>query len=91
LTLLEAWPYRSAEVFDGYVVRSAESPRPAVAPTRVAAAPPSGGVSRWRNLAYALQWWLFAGAAVFFWAAVIRRAAVERRTERSDTAPPVPV
>ena len=37
------------------------------------------GVGRWRNLAYALQWWLFAAAAVFFWWPVLRRAALEQR------------
>jgi hypothetical protein len=38
-----------------------------------------GGVGKWRNLGYGLQWWFFAGAAVFFWLSVIRRSLRERR------------
>jgi cytochrome oxidase assembly protein ShyY1 len=76
--LLDEWPYSPDELVDGYVVASDETPRPAAAPVRVDAHTPAGGVSRWRNLAYALQWWLFAGAAIFFWGSVIRRAAIER-------------
>jgi cytochrome oxidase assembly protein ShyY1 len=73
VTLLDAWPYNSREIYDGYVVATRETPTASPAPDRVTAQGPSGGVARWRNLAYALQWWLFAGAAIFFWASVLRR------------------
>lgn len=74
VTLLETWPYSAAELYDGYVVATAEVPTVRPGPERVPAQRPSGGVARWRNLAYALQWWLFMLAAVFFWGAVLRRA-----------------
>lgn len=82
VALLEVWPYAPGDLVDGFLVLDRETPAPAAAPARVAAQAPPGGVSRWRNLAYAVQWWLFAGAAVFFWASVIRRAA----QDRSDVA-----
>ncbi|MDQ1664863.1 MAG: hypothetical protein QOH75_894 [Actinomycetota bacterium] len=90
VTLFDAWSYPSGELIDGYVVASREEPGSRAAPARVPAQLPGEGVSRWRNLAYALQWWLFAGAAIFFWGAVIRRAAAERR-ERDEAPPAVTV
>jgi cytochrome oxidase assembly protein ShyY1 len=83
VTLLDTWPYPAPSFYDGYVVADREVPAAQPAPARVEAARPSGGVGRWRNLAYALQWWLFGAAAVFFWGSVIRRAVTDRRTGRS--------
>jgi cytochrome oxidase assembly protein ShyY1 len=82
VTLLERLPYDADELYDGYVVLRSQDPADPGAPARVAADGREGsgdGVGRWRNLAYGLQWWLFAAAAVFFWGAVIRRAALESR------------
>jgi cytochrome oxidase assembly protein ShyY1 len=80
VTLLERLPYRPGELYDGYVVLRAQRPADGDAPLLVEPAEraSAGGVGRWRNLAYGLQWWLFAAAAVFFWAAVLRRAAQEQ-------------
>ena len=80
VALLERLPYDADELYDGYVVLRAQQPVDPRAPALVAATeqPTSAGaVGRWRNLAYGLQWWLFAAAAVFFWGAVIRRATRE--------------
>jgi cytochrome oxidase assembly protein ShyY1 len=81
-SLLETWPYSPRSVYDGYVVATREMPAGAATPVRVEAHSPSGGVGRWRNLAYALNWWLFGVAALFFWGSVIRRAVTEQRTGR---------
>ena len=79
--------YDPDQLYDGFVVL--RSTRPALAtdpdaPALVAADRQGddatgqvGQVGAWRNLAYAVQWWLFAAAAVFFWAVVLRRAAQE--------------
>jgi cytochrome oxidase assembly protein ShyY1 len=80
VTLLERLPYGADELYDGYLVLRAQQPPDPAAPHHVEATEQAGpgGVGRWRNLAYGLQWWLFAAAAVFFWAAVLRRAAREQ-------------
>jgi surfeit locus 1 family protein len=84
--VLDALGYPPGEVYDGFLALRSEAPGPAVAPVPVEAqAAGTDGVGRWRNLAYALQWWVFAAAAVFFWWTVLRRAALEQR-ER-DPAP----
>ncbi len=90
VTVLDVLPYRPGELYDGYLALRAEQPSPAGArPLPVAAQDvSSGGVGRWRNLAYALQWWLFAGAAVFFWFVVLRRAVQEQRAPDPLPAPP---
>jgi cytochrome oxidase assembly protein ShyY1 len=82
VNLLETWPYSPHALYDGYIVATDETPAAASQPSRVAAQRPSGGVGRWRNFAYAINWWLFAAAAVFFWGSVIRRAVTERRSGR---------
>lgn len=82
--LLEALPVSDADLVDGYLTLAGERPAPAAAPVPVEPEAGGGGVSRWRNLAYALQWWLFAGAATFFWWSVIRRSAREREPAPSE-------
>jgi cytochrome oxidase assembly protein ShyY1 len=43
--------------------------------TQVEASPPVvGGTLTWRNLAYAANWWIFAGFAVFMWFHFVRDA-----------------
>lgn len=93
VTLLDALPYRAAELYDGFLALRSEDPAATARPVPVTAARATSGdeVGRWRNLAYALQWWLFAGAAVFFWWAVLRRAVLEQRERdvpRPDAGPP---
>ncbi len=73
--VLGALPIPDEEIFDGYLALTAQRPSTEPGPELVEPRELDGGVGRWRNLAYALQWWLFAGAAVFFWWAVIRRSA----------------
>jgi cytochrome oxidase assembly protein ShyY1 len=90
--LLTVLPYPSAELYDGYVVLTGQQPAADPSPQRVEPRQPQHGVGRWRNLAYALQWWLFAGAAVFFWWSVIRRSRKdEQATEGTGDAEPAPV
>jgi len=55
----------------GYIV--AEPPSGSL--TQVRTAPPIvGGALTWRNLAYAANWWIFAGFAVFMWFHFVRDA-----------------
>ncbi|MDQ1585168.1 MAG: hypothetical protein QOJ90_1898 [Actinomycetota bacterium] len=84
--LLNAWPFPPEQLYDGYAVLTAQHPAASPAPEPVPPRAFHGGIARWRNLAYALQWWLFAGAAVFFWWAVIRRSATERDSDDDSDA-----
>ena len=93
VTLLAATAYDPDQLYDGFLVL--RSTRPALAtdpdaPALVAAdrRGDDGAVGRWRNLAYAVQWWLFAAAAVFFWAVVLRRAAQEGQASPDRPEPP---
>jgi len=80
--LLSRLPYDPARLYDGFVVLTEQQP-PAAKNAPVPAERPGtgGGGGAWRNLAYALQWWLFAGAAIAFWGSLIRRDAVSRRAQ----------
>jgi len=53
------------------------------------------GVGDWQNYGYALQWWLFAGFAVFLWVKLVldeldpsRIASREAETRDQPSAPP---
>lgn len=86
--LLAALRYPPAQLYDGYVLLTSQRPLAAAPAPQVLAAPAArrGGVAPWRNLAYALQWWLFAGAAVVFWWMVLRRAAGELAADEGVVA-----
>jgi hypothetical protein len=47
----------------------------------------SGG---WQNYGYALQWWLFAGFAVFLYVKLVLDELDPSRLEPDDVAPPLP-
>ena len=88
VTLLSALPYDADDLYDGFAVLRSQRPPVPAAPALVAPAERSvgEGVGRWRNLAYGLQWWVFAAAAAVFWVLVLRRASGEARAARD--APP---
>lgn len=72
--------YAPERLYEGYVALTLQQPAPEVAPALVAPERSSpGGPRRWQNLSYALQWPLFALAAVFFWVVFARNAAADRR------------
>jgi cytochrome oxidase assembly protein ShyY1 len=83
-------PYGPDKLYDGYLVLTDESPAPAAAPAPVEPRTfRPGGVSPWRNLSYGLQWYVFAAAAVAFWAVTVRAAVRDRR--RAVPREPAPV
>lgn len=71
--LVNRWPYR---LYDGSVLLADQQPptTPALA-TVPPPLPPT--TTHWsvQSLTYALQWWLFAAATVWMWAAAIRKEA----------------
>lgn len=64
--LVNVW---DARLYTGFVIASA--PVAAAPLEQVTSAPPLRGTD-WRAFSYALQWWLFAAFAVFFWWRVVR-------------------
>lgn len=68
--LVNVW---DARLYTGFVI--ADDPVAAPPLAAVPSAPPLIGTD-WRSFSYALQWWLFAGFAVFFWWRVVRERFV---------------
>lgn len=64
-------------VYNAFVLASAESgePSPSAGVARVPPPAPEGGGLAWRNAAYALQWWIFAGFALYMWVKMVREDA----------------
>lgn len=67
----------------GYVV--AQPASGSLAPVQVNP-PVVGGTFTWRNLAYAANWWIFAGFAVFMWFHFVRDA-VRADRDRGKSSP----
>jgi cytochrome oxidase assembly protein ShyY1 len=86
--LVGRWP---GDLYNAFVFQQEETP--AAAPgslgSMVRVPTPSGETGfKWRNAAYALQWWAFAGFALFMWWRVVREDGVRERDD--DTADPHP-
>jgi surfeit locus 1 family protein len=64
-SLVGEFPY---DLYAGMIVRTAERPAPSDGLTLVDPTPPDiPWTDGLRNLAYAMQWWVFAGFALFMW------------------------
>lgn len=87
--LVNLW---GAPIYNGFLVLTAEHVASTVAPQpeRVPAPGPQPTQLAWRNLAYALQWWVFAAFAVVLWWKMVQQDAQERaaglRVEDGRTA-----
>ena len=93
VALFRSYPYPPATVRQMQLVLTDEQPGAANAPEQVPvaqAAPPTVGVSAWRHLSYAWQWWLFAAAAVVFWGAFVRSGYRDEKAQAA-AAPQQPV
>ncbi|MEU7896941.1 SURF1 family protein [Nonomuraea sp. NPDC049152] len=77
--LINLW--RGQKVRNGFVVAQT----PGLAPVKVAA-PVTGGTLTWRNLAYAANWWIFAGFAVFMWFHFVRDAVRSSKSPEPEVA-----
>jgi cytochrome oxidase assembly protein ShyY1 len=82
--LVNRWP---GELFNAFVFAQQERSLPtrgsvAVPPGLARVPPPQveGGL-KWRNAAYALQWWLFAAFAAYMWFRMVRDDAQRDREE----------
>lgn len=101
--LVQRWPY---PLLNGYVVLTSAQPAGrAPAPRAVPVQTMKDAGLDWRNVSYALQWWLFAAFGLFMWWRIVRDdhrgvgrtveprtgppAGGQRRPE-PDTSVPVP-
>jgi surfeit locus 1 family protein len=79
--LVNRW---GSPIYNGFVIVSAEqggvpaAGSPAAQPDRVPPPTPRPGGVAWRNAAYAVQWWLFAGFALVLWWKMVRQDVRER-------------
>jgi cytochrome oxidase assembly protein ShyY1 len=76
--LVNRWP---GDLYNGFVFAQEEKAPATGAPVvpargleRVPPPQVSGGI-KWRNAAYALQWWVFAAFAAFMWVRMVREDA----------------
>ncbi|WP_063842740.1 SURF1 family protein [Sphaerimonospora mesophila] len=85
--LINVWT--DAPLRDGFVVATAQEP--ASQAKHVVVQPPTEGVGlTWRNLAYAVQWWVFALFAVYMWFHFVRDDVRAARAARTGTAQETP-
>lgn len=81
--LVNEWP---GELYNAFVFAQAEQGAGGTAiaaPSGLERVPPpqvTGGL-KWRNAAYALQWWVFGGFAVFMWWRMVRDDAEREQRE----------
>jgi surfeit locus 1 family protein len=75
--LVNLW---GAPIYNGFLVLTGEQAAGPVTgqPERVPAPQPQPSGLAWRNLAYALQWWLFAAFALVLWWKMVQQDAEER-------------
>lgn len=68
--LVGRWP---GELYNAFVFQQSESPQPASLGSMERVPTPSGETGfKWRNAAYALQWWAFALFALYMWWRIVR-------------------
>ena len=75
--LVNTWP---GELYNAFGFLESESPATASGLATVPTPLGETGV-RWRNAAYAVQWWIFAAFALWMWARMVRDEARRARAE----------
>ncbi len=89
--LVNTWP---GDLYNAFVFLAAEDPVAGAQLTKVPTPVAPSGL-KWRNAAYAVQWWVFAAFAFWMWWRMVRDAADEGREESdglegADDGMPVP-
>ncbi len=72
-------------IYNGYLVLTSQSP-PSATPQPERVVPPAvvpQGLA-WRNAAYAVQWWVFAGFALVLWWKMVRQEQLGRSGDRPE-------
>lgn len=84
---LERTGLPATETARGFVLLAAQTPETAPGPQGldIDEVAPIRDVNPWQNLSYWAQWWVFAAAAVVFWASIVRSAVRKSRTTTQPT------
>ncbi|MFN8077785.1 MAG: SURF1 family protein [Kineosporiaceae bacterium] len=82
--LVKRWPY---PLVDAWVQAESQTPAAPAAIRPVPVEATSGGFA-WRNLSYALQWWIFAACGLFLWWRLVRDD--HQRRAAADPSDPDP-
>ncbi len=80
--LVNTWP---GDLYNAFLFLESETPATGPQLTKVPTPLGETGI-RWRNAAYALQWWIFAGFALWLWVRMVRDEA--SREAGADAAVP---
>lgn len=84
--LVQRWP---GELYNAFVFATTEAGPgvpAALGLDRVPPPPPTPEGLTWRNLAYALQWWVFAAFAIFMWVKMVRDEAASEAAQRAGAS-----
>ena len=81
--LVNTWP---GDLYNGFVFLEAEEPASGPQLQKVPTPVADAGV-RWRNAAYAVQWWIFAGFALWLWWRMVRDKARREDGTPQDGTP----
>jgi cytochrome oxidase assembly protein ShyY1 len=76
-------------IYNGFLVltsQRADVPAGAAQPTPVPPPAPQRHGIAWRNAAYAVQWWVFAGFALVMWGKMVQQAARDEADGREEEA-----
>ncbi|WP_392544634.1 SURF1 family protein [Oryzobacter telluris] len=81
--LVNTW---SGDLYNGFVFLESEDPASGAQLAKVPTPIGDTGI-RWRNAAYAVQWWIFAGFALWLWWRMVREEA-QREAAADGAVPP---
>ena len=82
--LLSLW---QGDLYQGFAFLDHQRPASALSPVPPPLATPDRGLSL-RSFAYAIQWWLFAAFAVFFWWRMLQAEWADRQDDHTDPSSP---
>jgi len=82
--LVNTWP---GELYNAFGFLESESPATASGLATVPTPMGETGVN-WRNAAYAVQWWVFAGFALWMWGRMVRDETRRARAEVATATAP---
>ena len=82
--LVNTWP---GEIYNAFLFLESEDPAEAMLRSTRVPTPVGDTGIQWRNAAYAVQWWVFALFALWFWGRMVRDEASRGRAGEASRGP----